>query len=291
MARRSRSRDLAGLAALGALGYTFFGPGRDRPKGVAKAPVEYRDVSGAPAGGIDYAALAGAEDAARGRYRVSPSAADARLQETFMGLDNVSGPLSETGGVGRTENVASDQTKKPPIDYNAQAALVAPAAAPAAVAPAAVSSASRSLAPAAVAPAAVAPAAVAESARGRGTNRAAPPAVIGPRSTGQGGAYASDIRAEEARRAIREGRVRKDAQPPVIGPRSTGRGGATAAELAEYQRQQERDRMRGHGYRATYKKGGSVKAKPKKMASGGMSSASKRADGIATKGKTKCKMY
>jgi hypothetical protein len=37
-----------------------------------------------------------------------------------------------------------------------------------------------------------------------------------------------------------------------------------------------------------YKKGGAVK----KMASGGMaSSASKRADGIATKGKTKCKMY
>ena len=41
------------------------------------------------------------------------------------------------------------------------------------------------------------------------------------------------------------------------------------------------------------KKGGMVK--PKKMASGGMtsmaSSASKRADGIATRGKTKCKMY
>lgn len=38
----------------------------------------------------------------------------------------------------------------------------------------------------------------------------------------------------------------------------------------------------------TYKRGGKVK----KMASGGMaSSASKRADGIATKGKTKCKMY
>ena len=40
------------------------------------------------------------------------------------------------------------------------------------------------------------------------------------------------------------------------------------------------------------KKGGMVKAKPKKMASGGStSSASKRADGIAVKGKTKCKMY
>ena len=38
----------------------------------------------------------------------------------------------------------------------------------------------------------------------------------------------------------------------------------------------------------TYKRGGKVK----KMASGGMaSSASKRADGIASRGKTKCKMY
>lgn len=37
----------------------------------------------------------------------------------------------------------------------------------------------------------------------------------------------------------------------------------------------------------TYKKGG----KTKKMASGGVASASKRADGIASRGKTKCKMY
>lgn len=37
------------------------------------------------------------------------------------------------------------------------------------------------------------------------------------------------------------------------------------------------------------KKGGMVKAK--KMASGGFTSASKRADGIASRGKTKCKMY
>jgi len=36
-----------------------------------------------------------------------------------------------------------------------------------------------------------------------------------------------------------------------------------------------------------FKKGGAVK----KMASGGMTSASKRADGIASRGKTKCKMY
>jgi hypothetical protein len=36
-----------------------------------------------------------------------------------------------------------------------------------------------------------------------------------------------------------------------------------------------------------YKKGGAVK----KMANGGATSASKRADGIASRGKTKCKMY
>jgi hypothetical protein len=40
-----------------------------------------------------------------------------------------------------------------------------------------------------------------------------------------------------------------------------------------------------------FKRGGKVKPPVKKMASGGMvSSASKRADGIATKGKTRCKM-
>ena len=50
------------------------------------------------------------------------------------------------------------------------------------------------------------------------------------------------------------------------------------------------DEMRG-GVRGGYKRGGLMKAK--KMASGGMtsSSASKRADGIATKGKTRGKMY
>jgi hypothetical protein len=40
-----------------------------------------------------------------------------------------------------------------------------------------------------------------------------------------------------------------------------------------------------------FKHGGKTKAMPKKMSSGGMLSASKRADGIASKGKTKCKMY
>lgn len=48
----------------------------------------------------------------------------------------------------------------------------------------------------------------------------------------------------------------------------------------------------GDGAFTLKKKGGMVKAKPKKMASGGSTgSASKRGDGVAQRGKTKCKMY
>jgi hypothetical protein len=46
-------------------------------------------------------------------------------------------------------------------------------------------------------------------------------------------------------------------------------------------------RFRDMQKRMGLKKGGATK----KMASGGMTSASKRGDGIASKGKTKCKMY
>jgi hypothetical protein len=66
------------------------------------------------------------------------------------------------------------------------------------------------------------------------------------------------------------------------------KGGPTASELEAYRRKQEQqDRLRSSG--GMRAKGGAIKTK--KMASGGMTSASKRADGIATKGKTKCKMY
>lgn len=71
--------------------------------------------------------------------------------------------------------------------------------------------------------------------------------------------------------------------------------GATAKEIKAYNDQkaeQERiNKLRSSG--GMRAKGGAIKAK--KMASGGsvskVSSASKRADGIASKGKTKCKMY
>jgi hypothetical protein len=52
-----------------------------------------------------------------------------------------------------------------------------------------------------------------------------------------------------------------------------------------------RSRLGGSDFSLPLKRGGKVKVKPKKMASGGMTgSASKRADGIATKGKTRGKI-
>jgi hypothetical protein len=67
--------------------------------------------------------------------------------------------------------------------------------------------------------------------------------------------------------------------------------GLSDAEVADLLRRRALSEVDVMGGATGYKKGGKVKAK--KMASGGMakSSASKRADGIATKGKTKCKMY
>lgn len=70
--------------------------------------------------------------------------------------------------------------------------------------------------------------------------------------------------------------------------------GLSEAEVAELLRRKALSEADTTGGAVGYKKGGKIKAKakPKKMASGGMAkSVSKRADGIASKGKTKCKMY
>lgn len=75
----------------------------------------------------------------------------------------------------------------------------------------------------------------------------------------------------------------------------TRKDGATAKEIKAYndkkEAQKRLDAMRSSG--GMRAKGGAIKAK--KMAKGGMtskpSSPSKRADGIASRGKTKCKMY
>jgi hypothetical protein len=116
--------------------------------------------------------------------------------------------------------------------------------------------------------------------------------VIGTRSTGAGGATAAEVAALERQRAAEANLARGINRAATIGTRSTGAGGATAQELEAYRRQQEDLAKRGRGFNTSrFKEGGAVKTKPKKTASGGMSSASKRGDGIASKGKTKCKMY
>jgi hypothetical protein len=103
-----------------------------------------------------------------------------------------------------------------------------------------------------------------------------------PRLTGPSKAdlMARDRAAREAAR--REEMLQENAARYGLDPRAPGYEGA-ARVLRE---------KLGDSAFTLKKKGGMVKAKAKKMASGGStSSASKRGDGIAMKGKTKCKMY
>lgn len=81
--------------------------------------------------------------------------------------------------------------------------------------------------------------------------------------------------------ARREEMLRENAEAYGLNPNAPGYEAAARAL---------REKLGGSEF-TVKKKGGAIKAKPKKMASGGMTSASKRADGIASKGKTKCKMY
>lgn len=133
------------------------------------------------------------------------------------------------------------------------------------------------------------------------------------RSSGVGGATAEDMEREQEYRRMRRkaqdlsssGIPFKDqtnqsariyrmtnTRPSTI---QGGRGTATgmkAGDIEAWKRQQEDLKKRGRGYNTTrLAKGGEVKAKAKKMSSGGGISASKRADGIAVRGKTKCKIY
>lgn len=79
--------------------------------------------------------------------------------------------------------------------------------------------------------------------------------------------------------ARREEMLRENAEAYGLNPNSPGYEAAARAL---------REKLGGSEF-TLKKKGGAIKTK--KMASGGMTSASKRGDGIASKGKTKCKMY
>ncbi len=358
--RRIRAAELAGLAALGAFGHTFFGPGRDRKpyeRPASEVPVDYRGTDLAPA--VSSAAAA-AQAAQAGQPApvvvVAPPVRQqfSDLQDMHQGL----GPLADTGGMGRSEVAAKSQENMPPPAVAAPVVMGGPAAAAAPVV-------TRGLSPAA------------------GTVRAAPAVV---RGMGDPGYTQADIDAyrrrvpnvarQEAMRGHGLGRVDVDPRSRPVVPRSrpmtreelinqiptggnatatggrqvtgnefsrnmanilaafgptrlagfgnaaveaaTARGAlqrASAAQAARTdaaRRGQTPTNLKSTKSTSTaraneaskrtkkfdeeeanveFKRGGKTSAKPKKMASGGMSSASKRGDGIASKGKTKCKMY
>ena len=262
MARRSRN--LAGLAALGALG-VMASRGLYKKPGEELAPVEYRGTDRPPE--MPRASVESRPSTVRGDMSAADLYADAAArealaspdedfpragrtlaapvrnqpQETFMGFD-YTGPYADTGGEGRVDVAARDQSKTGPVvPEKVITRGFAPAPAPAPARPPATTARPPAAAPAARAPATQARAPASNVARG--TNRAA-----------------------------------------TVGPRSTGRGGATAQELVAARRGREANTPR-------FKEGGAVKASPKKMASVGVSSASKRADGIAQRGKTRGKVY
>jgi len=362
MAKRRRSANVGGLAALAALGYLL-----TRDKGGNLAPVEYRgtdaerlrdtspqamhreserkyrsDNSGSAegagyTGGSGYADLGGYGDMASG----GP-------QETFMGLD-YTGPHADTGGLGRSD-VAADTGLPPPNNAGAAAGAAAAAAGAAAGAagparrPANLDAAmlrgyddayanrSRPAAPPArlASPDADFPPTGRTSPALRdqltrttlGTPISNPPGTPHPNAgpeawaayrkqqaeqraaqpaTPQGSARNIVQQMREKDKAILEAVRKRQAEDEVRARVAREREAAREAERKREQAEMiKRGRQTDPYYGRTIeerrramglKKGGAVKAKPKKMASGGMSSASKRGDGIATKGKTKCKMY
>ncbi len=115
------------------------------------------------------------------------------------------------------------------------------------------------------------------------------------RSSGQGGASAEEIRQFMEGQGNVSAATARRTGVNLNSRAGAGRGtqgGPTVREMEAYRRQQEELKKRGRGYNTTrFAKGGEVKAKAKKMSSGGGTSASKRADGIAVRGKTKCKIY
>lgn len=357
--RRIRAAELAGLAALGAFGYNFFGPGRDKKAGERRADVEYRGTDRPPA-----------ESVAAPAASLAPP-----IQRPVASFDD--------GDIGRFANVGSNfnETGQP---YYPVGSLAAGAGSPAgggATGAGAAAGATRSLAPAAR-NAPVSTAQFLNTDADFMPSRMAQAPVIGPRSEGVGGPTAADIamyrrqQQQEAMRGRGLGRVDVDPRSRPVVPRSRpmtreelinqiptganttvadGRqvtGGDISRNLANIAAAMGPTRLAGFGNaaiegatargalqraaalraeraeagrrgqtptnfsssssstttranRATkktkkfdedtenveFKRGGKAMSKTKNMASGGMSSASKRGDGIATKGKTKCKMY
>ena len=326
MAKGRSAANLAGLAALGALGYKLYGGGKGSTSGV---PVE--DRVGVPV-----------EKISGGQASFADGDAD-----IGMGI-NESGDVYYPYGA-----IPAPRAAAAKVGGGAAARAAAPAAAAAAAPTPALSAAasdemmrSRSTNRAPV-PAVIGPRSTGvggytaaelaayqrqkemEPMRGRGFNRASGPDEM-MRGRGANRADATTRQATSGRPLTREeaiAAIPRDKNKVVGGERVKGNEftrnlsntlnataglsapgfvgnmtqkqynaraaarrseeGMSSSEAAEFRR-----RMADAAADGGMKRGGAVKAKVKKMASGGsVSSASKRADGIASRGKTKCKMY
>ncbi len=338
MAKRRRSANLGGLAALAALGYMLTkgernnapvderstGPSDNKSSDAYKGGSGYMDLGSygdmsvplpeydAPEGvriafnddsepgGSTYRPSAAARPAVRPPANVAPvrspanaaaaAAAAPRLRETFMGLDNASGPSSTTydprlaglssAAVGQGEAAAVRGATPPPLQQQLTRLTLGT---PTDRAPGA---------PSIHAGPEAWQAYRAQQAQERAAQPATPqgsPRNIVQQMREKDKAVLAAVRkrqeeeeaARELARQVAEARAaerkRESARMIERGRQTNPYYGRTAEERSKSMRAE----------------GGAIKAKakPKKMASGGMTSASKRADGIASKGKTKCKMY
>lgn len=143
----------------------------------------------------------------------------------------------------------------------------------------------------------------AQSARGALATRAAEETPVtflgssGRRAMGEadriGTSQTGRLGSESGKLASEPGKLTGPTKRQILERDRAARAAAREAEKEEFNRRGV-DRFIESTFEGGMKKGGKVKAKakPKKMASGGIAkSVSKRADGIASKGKTKCKMY
>jgi hypothetical protein len=342
------------LAALGAFGYNFFGPGRDKKAGERRADVEYRGTDRQPAESVASAAAPAASLAPQIQRPVASfdDGDIGRFADVGSNFNEIGQPYYPVGSLaaGAPAPATTYRPRPRPFFVNDDSQRRANAAADA-MYENRPSAGGRT----GVDPAALEGFGVNEVGRGRAPvsrvnasarqynqdsqgNRAGTQADGGPPITEEmrrnpvARIPGQDARAPEDGRRVTGGDISRNLAniAAAMGPtRLAGFGnaaieGATArgalqraaalrAERAEAGRRGQTptnfssssSSTTTRANRATkktkkfdedtenveFKRGGKAMSKTKNMASGGMSSASKRGDGIATKGKTKCKMY
>ncbi len=345
--RRIRAAELAGLAALGAFGYNFFGPGRDKKAGERRADVEYRGTDRPPAESVAAAPAAPAVSTAPQAQRPVASVDDGdigRFADVGSNFNETGQPYNPVGSSAtyrprpRPPFVADDSQRRANAAADAMYENRASANRRTSVDPTTLEGYGVNEVGRGRAPVSRVNASARQYNQDSQGNRAGTQADGGPPITEEmrrnpvARIPGQDARAPEDGRRVTGGNISRNLanMAAALGPTRAAGFGNAAVEAATargaLQRaaaaRAERTEAARRGQTPTnltstkssstartneaskrtrkfdedsenveFKRGGKTKAMPKKMASGGMSSASKRADGIASKGKTKCKMY